>query len=178
MRGFHVPLTILFFAVAATPALAEDKEPCAAEMVCASNSKSVVDAFREAGLKAKLQLDNQGDPLIESAASGYNFDTYFYGCVETKGCDSLQFRVTFIKEPENTVELANKWNVGKRFAQMYVASEGQLVVNFDVTTVGGLNKKNFADVIGTWESVLGELGRFFNEHIPAKPTDPATKKGS
>lgn len=138
-------------------------------MVCASNPKSVVDAFREAGYKAKLQIDNEGDPLIESAAAGYNFDTLFYGCVETKSCDSLQFRVTFVKEPENTLELANKWNVRRRFSQMSVTDDGRLVVSWDVDTVGGLNSKNFADVLATWESILGELGKFFDETIPPKP---------
>lgn len=176
MRLCYLPAALLCFAATAYPAAAEDKEPCGAEMVCASNPKSVVEAFREAGLKAKLQLDSEGDPLIESAASGYNFDTFFYGCVETKACDSLQFRVTFVKEPENTVELANKWNSKKRFSMMYVTGEAQLVVNFDVTTIGGLNKKNFADVLATWESVLGELGKFFDEHIPAKPAAPNAKK--
>ncbi|MCR5872065.1 MULTISPECIES: YbjN domain-containing protein [unclassified Sphingomonas] len=175
MRRVYLAVAMPFFAASATPAMAEDKEPCAAEMVCASNPRSVVEAFREAGLKAKLVLDSEGDPLIESAASGYNFDTFFYGCVETNACDSLQFRVTFIKEPENTVELANKWNARKRFSHMYVTDEGQLIVNFDVTTVGGLNKKNFGDVLATWESVLGELGKFFDEHIPAKPA--AKKEG-
>lgn len=155
--------------------MAEDKEPCAKDMVCASDPKTVVGAFREAGLKAKLMLDDGGDPMISSAASGYNFDTFFYGCVETKACDSIQFRVTFVKEPENTAELANKWNAKKRFSQMHVDADGELLVNWDIVTIGGLNKKNFADAIAAWESVLGELGKFFEEHIPPKP--PAKKAG-
>ncbi len=175
MRRVYLAVAISCFAAIATPAMAEDKEPCTTDMVCASDPKTVVEPFREAGLKAKLMLDDGGDPMIESAASGYKFETFFYGCVETKACDSVQFRVTFVKEPENTVELANKWNAIKRFSQMHVNTDSELIVNWDITTVGGLNKKNFADVIGTWESVLGELGRFFNEHIPAKP--PEKKAG-
>jgi hypothetical protein len=169
MRRLYLTASLLCLAAFTAPAAAEDKDPCAAEMVCASNPKSVVEAFREAGYKAKLQVDNQGDPLIESAAAGYNFDTLFYGCADTKACDSLQFRVTFVKEPENTADLANKWNSVKRFSQMRVNDEGQLIVNWDVTTMGGLNKKNFADVLATWESVLGDLGKFFDENIPPKP---------
>lgn len=169
MRRLYLPASLFCLAVTAAPAAAEDSDPCPAELVCASNPKSVVDAFREAGYKAKLQIDTEGDPLIESAAAGYNFDTLFYGCVETKACDSLQFRVTFVKEPENTFELANKWNVRRRFSQMSVSEDGRLLVNWDVATIGGLNKKNFADVLATWESILGQLGKFFDENIPAKP---------
>ena len=171
MRRYTLPAALLVLSLAVAPAAAEDKEPCAAEMVCASAPKSVVEAFRDAGYKAKLLVDNDGDPLIESAAAGYNFDTYFYGCVETKACSSLRFRVSFTKEPENTPELANKWNAGMRFSQMYVTNDGQLAVSWDVTTIGGLGKKNFGDVLGTWEMVLGELGKFFDEHIPAKPEE-------
>lgn len=175
MRLFTLPAALLFLGLSAAPAAAEDKEPCGPELVCASAPKTVVEAFREAGLKAKLLLDRDGDPMIESAASGYNFETSFYGCVETKACSSLQFRVAFTKEPENTVELANKWNAGMRFSQMSVTKDGELVVSWDVTTIGGLGKKNFADVLSTWEMMLGELGKFFDENIPAKP---AEKKAS
>ena len=171
MRRFYLPVAMLFFAVTASPATAQDTDPCGADMICASAPKTVVDAFREAGLKAKLQVDDAGDPVIESAASGYNFDTYFYGCVDTKQCTSLQFRVAFLKEPENTIELANKWNATKRYSQMFLADDGQLVVSWDVTTVGGLPKKNFTEVLGMWEMVLGELGKFFDVHIPAKPAE-------
>jgi len=32
-----------------------------------------------------------------------------------------------------------------------------------VTTVGGLNSKNFADVIDWWAGMMGQLNRFFKE---------------
>lgn len=153
---------------AAVPAMAEDTNPCAAGMVCASEPATVVKAFQAAGYKAKLAIDSAGDPLIESAASGYDFDAYFYGCVETKRCDSLQFRVVFIKEPENTTELANKWNVKKRFLQMAVQDDGRLTASWDVSTVNGLSGKTFEDVLANWEMMLGELSDFFRVNIPAK----------
>lgn len=86
-------------------------------------------------------LDDGGDPMIESAAAGYTFETFFYGCVETKACDSLQLRVTFVKEPENTTDLANKWNAKKRFSQMHVNADGELLVNWDITTIGGSTRR-------------------------------------
>ena len=39
----------------------------------------------------------------------------------------------------------------------------------DVSTIGGLNLKNFADVIDWWSVMLGELNKFFKEQ-GAKPT--------
>jgi hypothetical protein len=39
-----------------------------------------------------------------------------------------------------------------------------LSVNYDLSTIGGLNQKNFADVVEWWASMLGQLHKFFDEH--------------
>ena len=72
---------------------------------------------------------------------------YFYGCQANKNCDSLRFEALFEKAPENTPDFVNKWNSKKRFLQAFVRSDGQMAVAYDVTTIGGLNATNFADMI-------------------------------
>jgi hypothetical protein len=144
-------------------ARAVDKEACGAAMVCASDPGTVVDALMAAGYKAKLTKDAQGDPKIESAASGYNFSIYFYDCEESKNCAALQFQVSFADDGKNTLDLANRWNANKRFMQMSVTEDKGLRVCYDITTVGGLNQKNFADVVDWWAVMLNELNGFFKE---------------
>ncbi len=39
-----------------------------------------------------------------------------------------------------------------------------LSVNYDLSTIGGLNQKNFADVVEWWAFMLGQLNKFFDEH--------------
>lgn len=165
----------LFGLFVAGSAFAEDKTPCRVGAICANNPNSVVEALRAEGYKAKLGSDGQGDPMIESAASGYDFETYFYGCKAGKNCESLQFRVAFTKEPENTAELANKWNAKRRFSSMYVLDDGTLIVSWDVSTFGGLSKVTFHDVLASWVAVMDGLGDFFDANIPDKPD---AKKGS
>lgn len=143
-------------------------------MVCASKPETVLAALAKGGLKPKLDKDSDEDPMLEVDGDGYHYEVYFYGCKEHKNCDSLRFEVLFKKEPENTVELANKWNSTKRFLQMSVKPDGKLGAAYDVATIGGVNSKNFADVLEWWSSMLGELGEFFDAEVP-KPATPAPK---
>jgi Putative bacterial sensory transduction regulator len=153
----------------AVPALAVDKEPCGAGLICASKPETVVSALQDAGYKAKLSKDNGGDPMVTSSAAGYDFDIFFYGCVENKQCDSLQMKISFVKDPANTPALADKWNNKWRFSQSYINGKGLFVTAYDVTTVGGLTNANFASMIDWWSITLGNLKTFFDENLPPKP---------
>ena len=150
-------------AMAWMPANAEDTEPCAKGLVCASAPDTVAKALQDAGYKASLSTDEDGDPMITSAASGYDFNVFFYECKDGKDCASLHFSVSFSDDGKNTAELANLWNRQRRFSQMAVAEDGSLAMTYDVTTFGGLNQRNFSDVIDWWQTMLGALNAFFRE---------------
>jgi hypothetical protein len=151
-------------AIAALLASTTANAACPANTVCASDPQTVVAALTAAGYKAKLGKDSTGDPTIESAASGYEFEVMFYGCTEGKDCASLQFRSGWKADDVHTPEYANKWNVVKRFAQMSVKDDKSMSLSYDVTTEGGINKENFADVIDWWQVMLGEASKFFAEN--------------
>ncbi|MBX9858481.1 MAG: YbjN domain-containing protein [Sphingomonas sp.] len=171
-----IAMMLLLVAMIASPHMvrAEDKTACPSGLVCATNPKSVADAVAAEGYRAKVDADNQGDPAISSAASGYNFDVLFYGCVEHKHCDSLQFRATFEKNASSDVVQMNKWNRDRRFSQMAVRDDGTILLSYDVSTIGGLTKANFADVVSWWSTILGEASKFFDRNskdapAPVKP---------
>ncbi|WP_294103884.1 YbjN domain-containing protein [Sphingomonas sp.] len=171
-----IAMMLLLVVMIASPysARAEDKTACPSGLVCATNPKSVADALAAEGYRAKVDADNQGDPAISSASSGYNFDVLFYGCVDHKRCDSLQFRATFEKNASSDVVQMNKWNRDRRFSQMAVRDDGTIILSYDVSTIGGLTKANFADVISWWSTILGEASKFFDSNskdapAPAKP---------
>jgi hypothetical protein len=195
MRAKSVNRVMAALAVAATwaaggaPALAQGAKPapapaavvvtCAKDMVCAANPETVVSALQAAGYRAKLTRSGPDKPpQITSAANGYNFDIYFEGCKEGEACNSLSFWISFTKDPTNSADLANEWNASKRFSTMsFDKSDGSLAISYDVTTVGGLNQENFADVIDWWASMLGAARKFFDAHpAPAAPSaiKPAT----
>ena len=151
-------------AVAAVPAQAADEEPCGKGLVCANAPETVVKAIQDAGFKASLsKSESTGNPMITSAASGYDFRVYFYECEDGKNCASLHFSTSFADDGKNTPELANLWNRERRFSQMAVDEDGSLALTYDVTTYGGLTQLNFADVVDWWQTMLGALNAFFRE---------------
>ncbi|MBO9713818.1 YbjN domain-containing protein [Sphingomonas sp.] len=153
------------FLIGAGEAKAQDRDPCKPGMVCASAPDTVIAAMERAGLKPKRTADDQGDPMLESDEAAFHFDVYFYGCEQHKNCDSLRFEVMFRQGSENTTVLVNKWNAQSRFLSTAVRPNGTLVASYDVATIGGLNERNFADVLDWWKSELEELGLFFQKEL-------------
>lgn len=47
-------------------------------------------------------------------------------------------------------------------------SDKSLMLTYDVSTIGGLNQVNFADVVDWWQTMLGQARTFFNAHPAAK----------
>jgi hypothetical protein len=159
----------------AAPATAKDPDTCPADMVCASRPGSVAGAMMRAGYQAEIGKDKQGDPNINSAASGYKFEVLFYGCEKAVGCDSLQFYASFANDDRHDVAVANKWNSTKRFGQLAVLENGGLMLTRDLSTMGGLNAKHFTDEMDWWSATLGEFSRFLDANRkPVKPAPAAT----
>jgi Putative bacterial sensory transduction regulator len=151
-------------ALAVSSTAAAQGAVCPAGMICASNPQAVTDELRKLGYRAELKKHESGDPMIESAAAGFDFRVNFNDCKAGKECRSLGFVVTFADDGKNTPELANTWNRAKRFSQMAANDNGTLAFSYDVTTVGGLTKANFADVVDWWQVMLGQLRGFFAEN--------------
>jgi hypothetical protein len=158
---------------AAAPAAAKDEVPCGKDLVCASAPATVGAGLMRAGYQGLIDKDKGGDPMVESAASGYKFTVYFYGCEKNVACDSLQFYAGFKNDSGRDLAFVNKWNAGKRFSQMSLDKDGDIEFRYDVTTMGGLTQKNFGDVVDWWATMLGELGKFFDANPGAEAKAPA-----
>ncbi len=163
-----MPVALALCLAAATPVAAVDKDVCPPDLICASKPETIVKALLDAGYKAKLGKDDDNDPVIASAAAGYEFDIYFFGCELASRCDSVHFVSSFTNDGSHTPELANKWNKLKRWLQASITDKGSFRVSYDLSTVGGVTPKNFADVADWWASQLGELNIFFKENPPPK----------
>lgn len=153
-------------ALAAAPGIANaatEPPACPTDHVCASQPEAVADELRKLGYRAELTKHESGDPQINSAASGYDYRLNFNDCTDNKQCRSLGFAIVFADDGKNTLELANTWNRQKRFGQLAVNENGSLAFSYDVTTVGGLTKANFADVVDWWQVMLGQLRGYFSE---------------
>jgi len=154
----------------ASPAMAKDADDCLPGLICASAPDTVAKAVQTAGYKAKLGKDDGGDPKIDSAAAGYDFQIYFYDCENHVQCGSIQFVITFTREGYEDATLAEQWNESSRMGKAYLEKDGSLTVRHDISTVGGINQKNFEDTINWWSTVLGDVAEFWKKHPNPKKT--------
>lgn len=110
------------------------------------------------GYRAKLTRDDDGDPLIESAASGYDFKVFFYGCTDNRDCRTIQFYAGFQEPDHGSLEEINKWNAEHRFGRAYVGDDGSARIEMDVSMDGeGMGPKLFVDNLEFWDSVMGQF---------------------
>jgi hypothetical protein len=172
MRNWVLPL--LAAMAWATPAAAKDTTPCPKDLICASDPESVAAQVLRAGYKALLGKDKVGDPQIESAAEGYDWQVLFYDCENHAQCASVQFYIAFKADPTRTPALANQWNLTKRFGQMSVTDKGGIRISYDLSTVGGIPPANFNDQISWWASIIGQFDKFIADQDAAARTPAQT----
>lgn len=166
-------------ALAAVAAASISSAGMAADRVVDVTSVSGVAALlREAGYKAEIKKDKDGDGYIESGVNGSGFQLIFYGCTDDKGCNSFEFYSWFKKEPFFSTDMTNEWNTKKRFLKIAIDSDGDVAEYLYVSALGGMTYDNFKDYIDWYSSMDAELGSFLKEKREAagegKPGKPTT----
>lgn len=162
MSGW-IRIVSALFCVLFAPAVLAEEPPCGKGLICASKPETLVKGLQEAGYKAKLVTPNDEDPYIETKMSGYSVNLILSDCEKRRQCRTFSYRLNFVAEPVYTVDFANRWNNKYRFLQVYRLDDGRLGVNYDVTTVGGLNQANFTDLTESFDGTLGTLDQFIEE---------------
>lgn len=143
----------------ATPAFAAPAAP----LVRAAEPQSVVTALQNAGYKAVLSKDSDGDPKIESAAAGSKFIINFYGCAENKACRTLTFYAGW-SDIDVSVDKINDWNKAKRFSRAYIDEDKDPVIEFDLDLDdGGMSEALFIDNVEFWETSVGGFKTHIND---------------
>jgi hypothetical protein len=135
---------------AATTAHAED-------LLSASTPETLAALFQLAGMQAKLDKDAVGDPMISSAASGANFDLYFYDCKDGKNCSSVQFDACFDMVDGVKLDVINSWNYDMRYGKASVDENLDPCLKMDIQMLGGIPAANFSAALDTWATMLGRF---------------------
>lgn len=149
---------------AATAALAW---ACAAGAVAAKDLpaggmtlQEVAAWLQDQGYKAELKTDDSGDRYIASAAEGVNFDVHAYDCTGGR-CTSIQMVAGFDLDDGLSLEQANDWNRGKRYAKAYLDDERDPYIDFDINLSPGGTEAALNDNLGVWLMMLPA----FRSHI-------------
>ncbi len=143
-------------------------------VVDVSSVKSVAALLQEAGYKAEIKKGDDGASYIQSGVNGGGFQLTFYGCKNDIGCDSFEFYSYFKKEPFFSVEMANEWNVKKRFLKVAIDKDGDLAEYLYVSALGNMTYENFKDYIDWYGSMDSGAGAFIKERRAAAGGDKPT----
>lgn len=135
--------------------------PAAHALVDAHDPQTLVKALQDAGYRAELGKDTQGDPKIKTSLSGLVVNLLFYGCEENENCGSFQFVVSTDSKEKVSYSRVNDWNRKRRWGTMFLDDEMDPVITFDVdTTPGGIDDKLFVHIVEHFELVCNELKQF------------------
>ncbi|MBP2276740.1 MULTISPECIES: YbjN domain-containing protein [Sphingomonas] len=158
-----IRLSTLFVLAAATLPVAAQAADDKERLLDLRQPPVVVQALQDAGYKAELKTNKAGEPYVLSGANGSSFTIEFYGCTGVKDCNSYQFSSWYKAEPLFTPELANAWNVSKRFLKVSVGKDGSLNEWMDFSAVGKTTFANFADIVDWYQTMDADLTKFLDE---------------
>lgn len=146
-------LTGLTMAGAVSAALAED-----VEILQQPDPVAILDIAKGLG-SARMEKDDNGDPMLSGRMEGVKYVIYFYGCEDHENCKSLQFSTGYT-DPL-TADQANAWNRKYRWVKAY-AGDGS---NFkmDVSFEGGITRANLEEQFSNWDSMVGNIKDFLND---------------
>lgn len=116
--------------------------------------------MQDLGYRAQLDVDDVGDPLIVSTASGYKFRVLFYDCDKREGCNAIQFWAGFDTDEVGSIERMNEWNAEKRFGKAYIDDENDPIVEMHYNIEGGVTRDNIEEALEWWELVIGEFSAY------------------
>ena len=149
MRAGVLAPVIVAGVLLAVPATATDT-------VTAFNPGGVATALRDAGYKATIDVDDYGDPIINTEWGGYTGAVYFYGCDEATHdrCESVQFRSGFDRKKPLPLTTLNEVVTKYRYTAMWLDKDGDPWVNFDMFLGAGVPKSVF---LGTLNAFKGNF---------------------
>jgi hypothetical protein len=119
----------------------------------------IADILKEAGYRAELVVEPNKTPRIRTGMGGWNVVIYLYGC-EGDTCASIEYSCGVTKAQNYTLNLANKWNQEKRYAKAYLDTDGDMMLEYDLSFRGGVTKDTVVSASRLFDDLVSE---FFNK---------------
>ena len=118
--------------------------------------KEVQSWLIDAGYKAELAKDNQGDSYLKSATDGVGFEVHFYDCKKDR-CASIQFIAGFDIDGKLDMAKVNEWNDGKRYVDCFIDDEGDPWFTYDVNLSPGGTREALDDEFALWLGFVPDM---------------------
>lgn len=105
------------------------------------------------GYRAKLGVDEEGDPKIDTAMSGVNATVFFYDCEDGR-CGALQFRCGLDLEQGASLEVVNRFNRKYRYANAWLDDERDPFLEFDFEVLHARHAEHVGSQVELWVDLL------------------------
>ncbi|MDX8438039.1 YbjN domain-containing protein [Mesorhizobium australafricanum] len=128
-----------------------------AEILQKPDPAAILDIAKGFG-SARIDKDDNGDPMISGRIEGVKYVIYFYGCEDHDNCKSLQFSTGYANPL--SAEQANAWNEKYRWVKAYSGDGSNF--KMDVSFAGGITRANLEEQFSNWGSMAGNIKDFVN----------------
>ncbi|GHT81272.1 hypothetical protein AGMMS49960_16700 [Betaproteobacteria bacterium] len=155
MRMFYKKLLWSGFAVLALSG-AGSTWAADSSLVYASRPADILEIAKGFG-RAALEKDSTGDPKVTGRINGTKYMILFYECENNKNCKALQFVAGW--KTKKSLSVVNQFNAKKRFGRVYLDSDGEVMVEFDVELAHGVTQGNLEEVFRDWSQTLKVVER-------------------
>jgi hypothetical protein len=164
----HTFLTVLFAlavpsgAAAETFTLVQDK-PAAPALLDGVTVDEMEGIMSKAGYQAKVGVDSENKPIIDSKASGLNFWVYFYNCEgDQQRCRRVQFE-TSLKTDKGMQDKALEWN-NKKVAGRATNSKDNTYFDYLIDCGGGVSADNLSQNLERFDTLMSEFTTYIGWH--------------
>ncbi|WP_380878022.1 hypothetical protein ACFB49_15210 [Sphingomonas sp. DBB INV C78] len=142
------------------------------------NLDAFVAVLQDAGYRAKLKANPEGQRYIDSAANGVPFSLTFTDCDGESGCKGVRFLAWWPRPAAVDAKAVNEWNDGYKLARAAIDADDDLVLDYYISLVGGVAAANFLDSFDWWTVLVGDFRDFLDtKQAEVKPAKPDDRKG-
>ncbi|MCR8724222.1 YbjN domain-containing protein [Frigidibacter sp. ROC022] len=125
------------------------------EVVLANDPVGIQQAMMNAGYRAELTTDDQGNPKIIGTASKSTYWILFLDCQASSGCLGLEFYVSYSLDRKPTLEQVDQFNNDFRYIRAFTNKDGQPRMMMDILVRdGGLDKRTFLEYVRLWTVIM------------------------
>ncbi len=149
-------VSVLAAVLAAMVAGAAQAAPVQAQGI---TGPELVAILQDAGYRAQLEADGEGDPLVRTGMGGVNVAILFYDCDPAHRCNSLQFSAGFDLPEGTTDAVINGFNRDYRYARAFLDEERDPFLHFDFEVVHTAQADYVRSQIDSFEQLLPEFQR-------------------
>jgi hypothetical protein len=125
------------------------------EVVQANDPAGIQQAMMNAGYRAELTTDDEGNPKIIGTASQSTYWILFLDCQSSSGCLGLEFYVSYSLDVKPTLEQVDQFNNDFRYIRAFTNDAGDPRMMMDILVRdGGLDKRTFLEYVRLWTVIM------------------------